>query len=500
MVNFKNRDVISITDFSPEEILDLCGLGKVMYDLEKSGRRYNSEYKFTVKRKLASFFCESSTRTRLGTNAAMYELNGVFDGFSGAEGTSLTKNETIRDTIMMANALHYDAIIMRHSKDGALQWAADVSQTPVINGGDGINEHPTQALLDMLTLYMYNNNKFDGLTIGFGGDLSHGRTIRSLSLALSHFDDITIRWAAEDFLGMPKDLSDLLQSRSVKVERLETVREVMSGVKFYYMTRPQTERMKDVSQEQVIEMMKKYRVDLSQVDGFDVRLMHPLPVNSKIAEIDYRVYFSPVQSFFKQAEFGLLLRKALLYEILKHDGYIQFSGKLDPKLEFGNNKLKREIKTRIKEGMFIDNILYGTCLDHLPSASAQGIADGWNLKDRGYFFVPANIPKTNKSFLKTDLIDPTERELKSAAIKAPDPTVNYIKDGKVISKFVYLLCKNDNCITRAVNEDVPPKFYNDDGTIRCRYCRRPYTLKNQKVSETELKSFVQSLPKSVNPL
>ena len=155
-MNFKNRDIISITDFTREEILYLCKQAQWMHDLEKKGERYSLASKFNH-RALASMFYEPSTRTRTSFNTAIRELGGKRDGFVGTEGTSVMKKETIRDTIKMMEANHFDVIAMRHPLDGSLQWAADVADIPVINGGDGKNEHPTQALLDMFTLYRYNN-------------------------------------------------------------------------------------------------------------------------------------------------------------------------------------------------------------------------------------------------------------------------------------------------------------------------------------------------------
>jgi aspartate carbamoyltransferase catalytic subunit len=230
-VGFQNRDIISITDFSREEILHLCSAGKRMYELERDGKR-NTLRDALKYRSLAYMFYEPSTRTRTSFNTAMRELGGRYDGFSGTEGTSVMKNETVRDTVSMMCANHFDVIAIRHPLDGSLQWAADVSTVPVINGGDGKNEHPTQALLDVLTLFVLNGEELDGLRVGFGGDLSHGRTVRSLSLALSHFDKVTIRWAAEDFLGMPEDLSQLLAASGVKVIRDASVRDVMANVDF----------------------------------------------------------------------------------------------------------------------------------------------------------------------------------------------------------------------------------------------------------------------------
>lgn len=495
-INFANRDVISITDFTRDEILRLCSQGKYMLDLEKRGSRYELSRRLKEKA-LAYMFYEPSTRTKTRFITAMRELGGSCDGFSGTEGTSVMKKETIRDTVKMIEANHFDVIVMRHPLDGSLQWAADVADIDVINGGDGTNEHPTQALLDMFTLYISNKKNLDGLNIGLGGDLSHGRTIRSLSLALSNFKDITIRWAAEDFLGIPKDLEDILKSRDVRVIREKDVKDVLSNVDAYYMTRPQIERMKGITQDKIIEIMGQYRIDLSKVKNSRLKLlMHPLPVNSEVAEIDYRVYFRPCQGFFHQAEYGVLLSKALLFEMLKDRKYTHFSGNLSPKIEFGNNRLKRIISEEDKGHMFIDKIDHGTVIDHLVYPLAIRVANELNLGNR-YDSIAADMISKKKSFFKTDLLDFSERDLKRVALISTDPTINQINGGKVIDKFVYLLCENDRCVTRAINEDVPPKFYNDNETIRCRYCRKPYKITNPKVSPEEKKDFIAGLPKSI---
>jgi aspartate carbamoyltransferase catalytic subunit len=496
-VDLKNRDVISITDFSREEILHLCRIGAMMYEKEKSGDRHAFS-RSLLGRSLASMFYEPSTRTRTSFNTGMRELGGQTDGFSGAEGTSVMKKETIRDTVTMMGANHFDVAVMRHPLDGSLQWAADVARIPVINGGDGKNEHPTQALLDLLTLYVLNEGTLDGLSVGFGGDLSHGRTIRSLSLALSHFENVTIRWAAEDFLGMPGDLVRLLEHRGVTVTREESVRDVMAGVEYYYMTRPQLERMPGVSDREISEMMGRYRIDLDKVEGFDVKVLHPLPVNSEVAEIDHRVYFHSAQAFFRQAEFGIFLRKALLHEILKHDGYIPYEGALLRQLEFGNNRLARTITGKTEERMFIDRIHNGTVVDHLAPGSRKQVDDALSLEDRGQTCITASISQKRNPFIKTDLAELSERDLKNIALISPEPTVNYIRDGHVVEKFIYLLCENDNCVTRVINEDVPPKFYNDGGAIRCRYCRSELHVRSPKVTAAELEAFVGSIPDRID--
>jgi aspartate carbamoyltransferase catalytic subunit len=490
---FQDRDIISITDFSREEILALCDAGRHMAEMEKSGGR-NALRDALKHRTLSYMFYEPSTRTRTSFNTGMRELGGRYDGFSGTEGTSVMKNETVRDTVTMMCANHNDVIVMRHPLDGSLQWAADVANIPVINGGDGKNEHPTQALLDVLTIYALREGKLDGLRIGFGGDLSHGRTVRSLSLALSHFDNVTIRWAAEDFLGMPDDLMQLLEARHVKVEREKSVRDVMRQVDFYYMTRPQLERMPGVKQRDIVAMMKQYRIDEEKIEGFDVRVLHPLPVNSEIAEIDYRVYFTPAQAFFAQAEYGIFLRKALLHEMLGHAGYKRYDGRLPRELGTGNNRLPRTVHGGKQSGMFIDKIQDGTVIDHLSPGTLRAVSDALDLENRGYSCTTATIAEKPNPFIKTNMRELPERDLKRISLLSPEPTINSVKNGRIAEKFVYLLCTNANCITRTVNEDVPPRFYNDAGTIRCRYCRRPYTISHRKVTDQEKKAYLASLP------
>ena len=498
-ITFQNRDIISITDFSREEILHLCEAGQRMYELEKGGQR-NSLREALKHRALAYMFYEPSTRTRTSFNTAMRELGGRYDGFSGTESTSVVKNETVRDTVVMMGANHFDVIVMRHPLDGSLQWAADVANIPVINGGDGKNEHPTQALLDVLTLFILNRGRLDGLRVGFGGDLSHGRTVRSLCLALSHFDNITIRWAAADFLGMPEDLAQLLAARGVRVIRDASVRELMGKVDYYYMTRPQLERMPGITPKDIMAMMRLYRIDLEKVQGFDVRVLHPLPVNSEVAEIDYRVYFTPAQAFFAQAEFGIFLRKALLHEMLREPGYLRFDSRLPEDLARGNGRLVRGIRGVKQQSMFIDKIHNGTVIDHLEAGTLHAVDAALGLELRGHSCTTAVIAEKQSPFIKTNLPALSERDLKQIALISPEPTINYIQDGAVREKFVYLLCQNGNCITRKLIEDVPPKYYTDGYAIRCRYCRRPYAVRTRKASDEERRGFLDSLPGSIEPV
>ncbi len=153
-------------------------------------------------------------------------------------------------------------------------------------------------------------------------------------------------------------------------------------------------------------MMKQYRIDAEKVEGFDVRVLHPLPVNSEIAEIDYRVYFTPAQAFFTQAEFGVFLRKALLHEMLGHDGYHRYDGRLPAELGAGNNRLPRGIGGDKQRGMFIDKIHDGTVIDHLVPGSLRAVLDALDLENRGYSCTTATIPEKTNPFIKTNLPEP----------------------------------------------------------------------------------------------
>jgi len=243
--------------------------------------------------------------------------------------------------------------------------------------------------------------------------------------------------------------------------------------------------------------MKQYRIDAAKVDGFDVRVLHPLPVNSEIAEIDYRVYFTPAQAFFLQAEFGIFLRKALLHEMLGHDGYQRYDGKLPAELGIGNNRVPRRIRGTSQSGMFIDKIHDGTVIDHLSPGSLRAVSDALDLETRGYSCTTATIPEKKNPFIKTNLEEPSERDLKTIALLSPEPTIDAIAGGRITAKFVYLLCANTNCITRVITEDVPPRFYRDGHEVRCRYCRRPYAISSRKVSAEEKSSWIEGLPQRI---
>jgi aspartate carbamoyltransferase regulatory subunit len=166
-------------------------------------------------------------------------------------------------------------------------------------------------------------------------------------------------------------------------------------------------------------------------------------------------------------------------------------------LEFGNNRLPRTIEGNTEERMFIDRIHTGTVVDHLAPGTRKQVDEVLSLEDRGHSCITASIKQKRNPFIKTDLAELSERDLKNIALVSPEPTINYIRNGRVVEKFVYLLCENGNCVSRVVPEDVPPKFYDDNGTIRCRYCRSELHVHSQKVTSGELERYVSSLPKGI---
>ncbi len=508
-MTLKGRDLISIHDLTREEIWEILELGKKMHDAEKSSWRHN--WKDILQNKvLASLFYESSTRTRQSFETAMKELGGTVSGFSGTEGTSISKGETIRDTVMMYFANHSDVIVMRHPRDGSLQWAADVAHIPVINGGDGKNEHPTQALLDMLTMYVVREGRMDGLRIGLGGDLVHGRTIGSLTRALCHFNNIEVHWAADDRLGLPPHLEGILKKRNVSVVRHTTVREVLEAVDVYYMTRPQMERMNGVSKEEVLQILEKYRITPGLLEGITAHIMHPLPIDSRLQEIRPEVAFLPNQLYYLQAEMGIFARKALLKLLLSREGlsdYTIYSGKLPDELAKGNNLLVRKAGQQDKQQGIIHSIRRGIVIDHLPGSANDADMEAIlhlrahpevNVVAGGHFKNP--ITGEWKYVFKTDLDSVQYEEIRRIALAYPTATFNVIKDGRVAEKFIAVLCENENCITRVPEEAVPPKLYNDNDQPYCRYCRHPVQIPGTKTTTKERESFIASLPIRIEPV
>ncbi len=259
---------------------------------------------------LATLFFEPSTRTRLSFESAMYRLGGNVIGFHSSDVSSIKKGETIADTIRTVEN-YSDCIVMRHSLEGAATLAAKFAKIPIINAGSGSGEHPSQALLDLLTI-SEEVGSLDGLNIGLMGDLKYGRTVHSLSILLSNFN-VNVYFISPVQLRMRNRDKDYLQKRKINYKEITDYRKILSILDVLYMTRIQKERFVDLEEYEKIKNYYNFKKgDLEQTkDNF--RLLHPLP---RITEISPDVDSSEKAIYFKQTYYGIPMRKALLAELM----------------------------------------------------------------------------------------------------------------------------------------------------------------------------------------
>ncbi len=305
-MNFKGRNIVSITDLSREEIEYILKVAKDMRPFHDGGKVSKSlEGKI-----LATFFFEPSTRTRLSFETAMFRLGGNVIGFSDISATSVKKGETLADTIRMGDA-YADAVVLRHPNEGSARLAAQFSTKPVINGGDGAGQHPTQTLLDLFTIQSEKGN-IDGNHIALVGDLKYGRTVHSLAEALMHFD-VKLTFVAPKQLQMPKEVVEHVRASGLELDVCDDLGKVADVADILYVTRIQKERFVDV--EEYRKVANIFRVDMELLESTkdDLVIMHPLP---RVDEIAPEVDKSQKAAYFRQANNGVLVRMALLQLVL----------------------------------------------------------------------------------------------------------------------------------------------------------------------------------------
>lgn len=259
---------------------------------------------------VASCFFEASTRTRLSFETAVQRLGGTVIGFDDGGNTSLAKKgETMADSVRIISS-YVDAFVMRHPKDGAARLASENSSVPVINGGDGSNQHPSQTLLDLFTIHE-TQGKLDGLTLAFVGDLKYGRTVHSLAQALALFN-CKFYFIAPEALAMPDYICEQLDAHGIQYQLVETIEEVVPELDILYMTRVQKERFEETEFQ---HLKSKYKLDASMLEGAkpNLKVLHPLP---RIDEIATDVDATPYAYYFQQAQNGVFARQALLALVL----------------------------------------------------------------------------------------------------------------------------------------------------------------------------------------
>jgi len=306
MVNandFVGRDIISIKDFTREEIEYILKISSEMESLAKTGSD------MLKGRIMATLFFEPSTRTRLSFETAMYKLGGSVIGFSEPAISSVRKGENLADTVRVIEK-YADVIVLRHPAEGAARFAAEYVNIPVINAGSGAEEHPTQALLDLYTI-LKEKGRIDGLTVALMGDLRYGRTVHSLAYALSLYD-VRLFLVSPQLLRIRREILEDIKSR-VEVFEYSRIEEVLPEVDVLYVTRIQKERFPDLAEYERVK--GSYVVDLNilKMAKSDLIILHPLP---RVEEISVEVDSTPFARYFNQVKNGLVTRMALLALIL----------------------------------------------------------------------------------------------------------------------------------------------------------------------------------------
>lgn len=303
-----NRDIVSIGDFTQEEVMQVIDRADRMIPYSVSGH----PDKPLAGKIVATLFYEPSTRTRLSFESSVQRMGGNILGFGALEATSVTKGETLSDTIRIING-YSDAIILRHPSEGAARLASEFADVPVINAGDGAGQHPTQTLLDIFTIWK-ELGAVDGKKIGFVGDLKYGRTVHSLSKALSMFD-VSLYFISPDELKIPKHIRREIERR-VPAKETKNLEEIISELDVLYVTRIQKERFPDVEEYKKVLGSYIIRPSLLARGKRNLIVMHPLP---RINEIPPEIDSSPHARYFKQASYGIPVRMALLDLIFRGD-------------------------------------------------------------------------------------------------------------------------------------------------------------------------------------
>ncbi|MDF2588764.1 MAG: aspartate carbamoyltransferase [Anaerocolumna sp.] len=301
------KHLISPLDLSVSELKEILDLaGEIINEPKKYANSCNGK-------KLATLFYEPSTRTRLSFEAAMLNLGGSVLGFSSADSSSAAKGESVADTIRVISS-YADICAMRHPKEGAPLVASTYSSIPVINAGDGGHNHPTQTLTDLLTIRTLKG-RLNNLTVGFCGDLKFGRTVHSLINAMVRYENINFVLISPDELKIPTYLrEEVLDANQIPFKEVKVLEDVMPELDLLYMTRVQKERF--FNEEDYIRLKDSFILDSKKMEyaKSDMLVLHPLP---RVNEISTEVDDDPRAVYFKQAEYGVYVRMALIMKLLE---------------------------------------------------------------------------------------------------------------------------------------------------------------------------------------
>ena len=304
-MTLKGRNLVQPEDFSIEEINQILSLSEKIID---NPTKYSRVCEGKL---LATLFYEPSTRTRLSFESAMYRLGGNVIGFSEPNSSSVSKGESLGDTIKTVSS-YADLIAMRHPKEGSANEAIKYTQVPFINAGDGKNQHPTQTLTDLLTIKSLKKT-LENHTIGLCGDLKNGRTVHSLVKAMTRYEGVKFIFISPKELKIPEYLKEELQKSGHSYVETENLDEVISNLDILYVTRVQRERFENTDE---YEKLKDYYIlDSKKMKNTkdDMIVMHPLP---RVNEISEEVDNDKRAVYFKQAKYGMFVRMALIIKLL----------------------------------------------------------------------------------------------------------------------------------------------------------------------------------------
>ena len=299
----ENRSLVTIANLSKEKIMYLIQMAQ---EFEKCPNR-----KILDNKVVATLFFEPSTRTRLSFETTANRLGARVIGFTDPKVTSSSKGETLKDTIMMVSN-YADVIVMRHYLEGAARYASEVAPVPIVNAGDGANQHPSQTMLDLYSIYK-TQGTLENLNIYLVGDLKYGRTVHSLIMAMRHFNP-TFHFIAPKELAMPEEYKIYCQNHGIKYEEHEEFNsEVISQADILYMTRVQRERFTDLMEYERVKDVYILRADMLKDSRPNMKILHPLP---RVNEIAYDVDNNPHAYYFEQAHNGLFARQAIICDVL----------------------------------------------------------------------------------------------------------------------------------------------------------------------------------------
>ncbi len=300
--SIKDSSLVSISDYSVDDILQVLEYADYF--------EHNNRSDLISDKIVATLFFEPSTRTRLSFETAIQRLGGRVIGFTDAGTSSVSKGETLKDTILTV-ANYSDLIVMRHPLEGSARFASEVSPVPIINAGDGANQHPTQTLLDLYSIQK-TQGKLTDLQVVMVGDLKYGRTVHSLIQALSDFNP-TFHFVSHDILKVPTEYKIFLKNKGIDFYEHSSIDEIISEADILYMTRVQKERFTDVMEYEKTKNAYKLKKEMLLNVKSNMKIMHPLP---RVSEIDVNVDDTEQAYYFQQAKNGVYTRQAIITKVL----------------------------------------------------------------------------------------------------------------------------------------------------------------------------------------